>query len=74
MIFHPRRAVCITLARDQPALFEPIEPVGEDVAGNPLGRILEIREAPLVVQQEIPNHQQRPAIADEIECASNRAG
>lgn len=73
MVLLARRAFGVALSRDQPALLEPFEAIREDVAGNALGRGEEVGEPPLVVQEEIPDDEERPAIADEVERAGNGA-
>jgi squalene cyclase len=54
------------------SLFDkPVEPVGEDVAGNPKA-LLELVEA-AQAQEGVTNDQERPALADDLERACNRA-
>ena len=63
----------VAVSCDQAAAFEPGQPFRQNVAGNALGRVEELGEAALVVQQQVAHHEQGPAVADQVEGAGYRA-
>jgi hypothetical protein len=64
----------VPLPDDEAAPFEPLEPIREDVGGDTLRRRQKLREAALLIEEEIPQDEQRPAVPNEIERARKRAG
>jgi hypothetical protein len=56
---------------EDPFLDQPVEPLGEDVAGDPKA-LLELFEA-AQSKEGIAHDQQRPALADDLKRACNRA-
>jgi hypothetical protein len=60
------RIVLVSLSCDEGRGFQPDQTVGKDVGRNALGRGEEFPVASLS-PEEVSNHKQRPAVADQIE-------
>src|SRR5690606_24855437 len=52
---------------DDAALLQPTETRAEDVGGNALRRVEELREPSLVEEEQVTNHEQRPRVAHDVE-------
>jgi hypothetical protein len=50
------------------------EAVGEEVRRESFGRLQEVSEAMCPGEKEIPDHEERPAVAQDVECARDRTG
>src|SRR6185312_1938426 len=46
--------------------------IREDIARNALRRRQHLREAPLLVEEEIAHHQEGPAVAEDVQRSANR--
>ena len=55
--------------------FEPLQPIGKNVGGNPFTSVLEFAVCAIAAHHQVANQQQRPAITEQIEgCADWAAG
>jgi len=54
-------------------LFQSLQAVGKNVGRNAFGRILQLSIGHIAPEQ-IPNHKQRPLVANQVERACDRAG
>ena len=60
-------------SRDHPRVLEPAQPVGEDVRCHVLLAFEELAVAVLVLEQDVPNDEERPAITEHVERVADRA-
>src|SRR5207302_1111004 len=72
VVLEARRALAVRHTPDQAGGLQALEPLGEDVGGNVLGRAEEVAEAGFAMEK-VTDHQQRPAVADQIERACDGA-
>src|SRR5262249_41406187 len=68
-----RRVPLVPAPLEEAAPFEPTEPLGENVRRDAFGGLQELREAMLVVEEEVAQHEQRPRVAENIESAGDGA-
>src|SRR5579864_6945519 len=68
------RALVIPATFDQAAPLEALEAFGEDVGGDAFGRGEELGEAMLAEEEQIPDDEEGPPIAHEVQRPANRAG
>src|SRR5215831_2848868 len=73
VVLEPRGVFAVEAARDQAVRFHVLEARRERIRRNAGQRLLEVLEPPRPVQEEVPQHQDRPALADEVERAGDRA-
>src|SRR5262245_52426856 len=60
-------------ANDQAVFLEVLQPGGQDVRRQPVHRFLEVLKAASTLQEQIPEDQKRPALANEVERPRDRA-
>ena len=72
VILLARRMVGVLPAVHHPAALEPSQSIRQDVARNPLRGRQEFRKAMLVVQKQVANDEQRPAVTNQIKSAGDR--
>jgi len=73
VIFEPRRMLAVRPARGEAARFHLLQARGQRVGRDARERLLEVLEAARSVPKKVENNQDRPALADEIERARDRA-
>ena len=62
------RMLLVGGARDDSGLLEALQPLGQDVGRDALGRGAKLAVRPLAVE-DVANDEQRPLVANDIECA-----
>src|SRR5205823_5098525 len=62
----PRRVLAVGRRGDEAGGLEPLEALGKDVGRNVLGRGDKLAET-LLAREQVANHEQRPAIAQQVE-------
>jgi hypothetical protein len=60
-------------ARNNTFSLEALEAIGKDIRRNSLGRGEQLTEA-TSIPREVANNQERPAVANQVERAGDRAG
>src|SRR5262245_13056181 len=73
VVLEPGGVLAVEAARDQAVRLHVLEARRERVRRYAGQRLLEVLEPPRPVAEEIPQHQDRPALADEVERAGDRA-
>ena len=73
VVLEPGGVFAVEAARDQAVRLHVFEARRERVRRDAGQRFLEVLESPRPVQEEITQHQDRPALADEVERAGDRA-
>src|SRR4029450_9849102 len=64
----------VEMPGDEPVLFHQFEPIRKDGRRNTFEGLLEILEAARSLVQEIPHHEEGPAVTHQLECLGHWAG
>jgi len=72
-IFGARRVLLVEAPLDDAGFFEALQPGGQRIRADAGERLLEILELARPFEQQVAQDQDRPALADDVECAGNRA-
>ncbi len=54
-------------------MFEALQSVGENVAGDPFLRSEQLGELALALEEKVPQHQKGPLVAKDVERGADRA-
>src|SRR5438067_7720915 len=72
-IFGARRVLLVEMAFDDAGFLEPLQPGGQRIGADAGQRMLEILESARPLEQQVAQDQDRPALADDVERAGDRA-
>jgi hypothetical protein len=72
LVLVPRRVLAVQAPREHAACLKRAQPRGEPVAGG--AGVPRDRVEPLVAEADLAHGQQRPLLADQVQCGRHRAG
>src|SRR5216117_1156278 len=73
LVLEPGRMLAVQAPRDQPLFLQCLEASGKRVGRRAGERVLQVLEALRALQQQIAQDEKRPALADQVERARDRA-
>jgi hypothetical protein len=72
-VVHATAISALRLGGDDATGLEPLQSVGQDVAGDAFARLLKLLEGVVAANHQITHDQQRPAIAENLQANIDRA-
>ena len=72
-VIHPPPVRLLTLSAHNPSLRQPPQPIGQNISGDPLARLLKFLKRPISPHHQIANDEQRPPIPKPLQRNADRA-